>query len=198
MVYIVDDDDAVRNGFESILRSVQIPVRSFRSASEFLEAARPEVPSCLILDVRLPGMGGMELQRQLVAADVQIPIIFTTGYGDVPMSVRAMKMGAVEFLTKPVRGQDLLEAVQQALVQDQTRQNNRLQSAELTARFERLTPRERTVLDLIAEGLLNKQIADRLDMSELTVKTHRAHIMEKTGADSLAALMRMYQRTASG
>ncbi len=140
----------------------------------------------------------MELQRQLVAADVQIPIIFTTGYGDVPMSVRAMKMGAVEFLTKPVRGQDLLEAVQQALVQDQTRQNNRLQSAELTARFERLTPRERTVLDLIAEGLLNKQIADRLDMSELTVKTHRAHIMEKTGADSLAALMRMYQRTASG
>ena len=196
MVYVVEDEEAVSSGFESLLRSMQIPVQCFRSAPEFLAATRLEVPSCLILDVRLPGMSGLELQRQLSQANVRLPIIFTTGFGDVPMSVQAMKLGAIEFLIKPVRGQDLLDAVQQALAQDRATRDDRQQAAELIARFSRLSPREREVLDLIVEGLLNKQVADRLNVSELTVKTHRAHIMEKTGAESLAALARIYERVS--
>jgi len=191
VVFIVDDDREVRVGLESLIRSVGLRVASFVSASEFQQAVRPNVPSCLILDVRMPGQSGLELQNQLRAAGIHIPTIFVTGHGDIPMTVRAMKDGAMEFLTKPVRGQDLLDAVQKAIEHDRNLRRERAQLDDVRARFDSLTPRETEVLRLIVEGLLNKQIADKLGMSELTVKTHRAHLMDKTGADSLAHLVRM-------
>jgi FixJ family two-component response regulator len=194
IVFIIDDDRQVRDGLHSLIRSVGLRAESFASAQEFLQAKHPDVPACLILDVRMPGLSGLDLQLKLSAGDLRIPIIFITGHGDIPMSVRAMKEGAHEFLTKPVRSQDLLDAVQKAIASDHGQRKERAELKEIRARFQSLTPREKEVLDLVVAGLLNKQIADQLGTSELTVKTHRAHVMEKTGADSLAHLVRMAEK----
>jgi FixJ family two-component response regulator len=191
IVLIVDDDAMVREGIQSLVRSVGLRVQTFASAAEFLSAKIPDVPKCLVLDVRMPGQSGLDLHRQLKEANTEIPTIFITGHGDIPMTVRAMKQGAMEFLTKPVRGQDLLDAVQSAIDRDRTLRKERAEIEFLRRRFESLTPRETEVLNLVVAGLLNKQIADQLGTSELTVKTHRAHVMEKTQADSLASLVRM-------
>jgi FixJ family two-component response regulator len=194
IVFIIDDDRQVRDGLHSLIRSVGLRAESFASAQDFLEAKRPDAPACLILDVRMPGLSGLDLQLKLSDGDLRIPIIFITGHGDIPMSVRAMKEGAHEFLTKPVRSQDLLDAVQKAIASDHGQRKERAELKEIRARFQSLTPREKEVLDLVVAGLLNKQIADQLGTSELTVKTHRAHVMEKTGADSLAHLVRMAEK----
>jgi FixJ family two-component response regulator len=194
IVFVIDDDRMVREGLQSLVKSVGLRVETFASAQDFLAAKRPDVPACLVLDVRMPGLSGLELQTRLNEEKMQIPIIFITGHGDIPMSVRAMKEGAHEFLTKPVRGQDLLDAVQKAIASDRTARKHHADLSEISARFDSLTPREKEVLDLVVAGLLNKQVADRLGMSELTVKTHRAHVMEKTQADSLAHLVRMTER----
>ncbi|HTW49456.1 MAG TPA: response regulator transcription factor [Acidobacteriaceae bacterium] len=194
MVYVIDDDRQIRDGLHSLIRSVGLRVETFGSAQEFLDAKRPDAPACLILDVRMPGLSGFDLQQTLKSAGLHLPIIFMTGHGDIPMSVRAMKEGAHEFLTKPVRGQDLLEAVQKAIAADTRARRERAALDEIRARFQSLTPRENEVMNLVVAGLLNKQIADELGMSELTVKTHRAHVMEKTAADSLAHLVRMAER----
>jgi FixJ family two-component response regulator len=191
VVFIVDDDREVREGLDSLIRSVGLRVMMFPSASEFLKASLPDAPACLVLDVRMPGQSGLDLQIQLRSTGIHIPIIFITGHGDIPMTVRAMKQGALEFLTKPVRSQDLLDAIEKAITRDRKLRQKRTELKELRARFDALTPRETEVLNLVAAGLLNKQIADELGMSELTVKTHRAHVMEKTKADSLAHLVRM-------
>jgi FixJ family two-component response regulator len=169
-------------------------VETFASAKDFLSAKLPDAPSCLVLDVRMPDVSGLDLQRKLNDANIHIPLIFITGHGDIPMSVRAMKEGAQEFLTKPVRGQDLLEAIQKAVERDRSQRKERAEMADVRARFDSLTPREKEVLDLVVAGLLNKQIADELGTSELTIKTHRAHVMEKTHADSLAHLVRMAEK----
>jgi FixJ family two-component response regulator len=194
IVFVIDDDRMIRDGLQSLIRSVGLKVETFASAHDFLVAKRPDVPSCLVLDVRMPGLSGLDLQAQLTSSNIHIPIIFITGHGDIPMSVRAMKDGAHEFLTKPVRGQDLLDAVQKAITSDRELRKERSELGEIRARFQSLTPREKEVLDRVVAGLLNKQIADELGMSELTVKTHRAHLMEKTQADSLAHLVRMAER----
>ncbi len=194
IVFIIDDDRQVRDGLHSLIRSVGLRAESFASAQEFLEAKRPDAPACLILDVRMPGLSGLDLQLKLSDGDRRLPIIFITGHGDIPMSVRAMKEGAHEFLTKPVRSQDLLDAVQKAIASDRSLRIERAELREIRTRFQSLTPREKQVLDLVVAGLLNKQIADQLGTSELTVKTHRAHLMEKTGADSLAHLVRMAEK----
>ena len=169
-------------------------VETFGSTREFLNSKRPEAPACLVLDVRLPDTSGLELQRDLIQAKVQIPIIFITGHADVPMTVRAMKAGAVEFLTKPFRGQELLDAIQEAIAKDRVAWNERAQMAELRARYDSLTAREKEVLQLVASGLLNKQIGAELGTSELTVKTHRGRVMEKMRAESLADLVKMSER----
>jgi FixJ family two-component response regulator len=197
IVFVIDDDRMVREGLRSVIRSVGLRVEMFASAQEFLDAKRPDASACLVLDVRMPGLSGLELQKKLNEAGIHLPIIFVTGHGDIPMSVRAMKDGAHEFLTKPVRGQDLLDAVQKAIASDAGLRKERAELNEIRARFDSLTPREKEVLQLVVEGLLNKQIADALGMSELTVKTHRARVMEKTGADSLAHLVRMSERLKS-
>jgi len=194
IVYVIDDDRLVREGLQGLIRSVGLRVESFASAQDFLTAKRTDAPACMVLDVRMPGLSGLDLQVMLNDVDLQIPIIFITGHGDIPMSVRAMKEGAHEFLTKPVRGQDLLDAVQKAIASDRAQRKDRAELSEIRARFGSLTPREKEVLDLVVAGLLNKQIADELGTSELTVKTHRAHVMEKTHADSLAHLVRMSER----
>lgn len=194
IVFIVDDDRQVRDGLHSLIRSVGLRVESFASAQEFLTAKRPDAPACLVLDVRMPGISGLDLQLKLSDADMKLPIIFMTGHGDIPMSVRAMKEGADEFLTKPVRGQDLLDAIQKAIASDRNLRKERAELREIRGRFNSLTPREKEVLDLVVAGLLNKQIADQLGTSELTIKTHRAHLMEKTQADSLAHLVRMTEK----
>ncbi len=194
VVFVIDDDRMVREGLQSLIRSVGLRVETFASAQEFLSGKRPDAPACLVLDVRMPGISGLDLQLKLRDGGIPIPIIFITGHGDIPMSVRAMKEGAHEFLTKPVRGQDLLDAIQKAIASDQSLRKERQEANEIRSRFESLTPREKEVLDLVVEGLLNKQIADQLGMSELTVKTHRAHVMEKTHADSLAHLVRMAEK----
>src|ERR1700733_12562847 len=175
-------------------KPIGLRAETFASAQDFMLAKRPDAPACLILDVRMPGLNGLDLQRKLSEANIYIPIIFITGHGDIPMSVRAMKEGAQEFLTKPVRGQDLLDAIQKAVDRDRTLRKERAQMADVRARFDSLTPREKEVLELVVAGLLNKQIADKLGTSELTIKTHRAHVMEKTGADSLAHLVRMTEK----
>ena len=193
-VFVIDDDRMIRDGLQSLIKSVGLRVETFGSAQDFLAAKRPDSPACLVLDVRMPGLSGLDLQLKLGEADIQIPIIFLTGHGDIPMSVRAMKEGAHEFLTKPVRGQDLLDAIQKAITSDRDLRKAREEVREIRARFETLTPREKEVLDLVVAGLLNKQIADQLGMSELTVKTHRAHVMEKTHAESLAHLVRMAEK----
>jgi FixJ family two-component response regulator len=194
IVFIIDDDRQVRDGLHGLIRSVGLRAETFASAQDFLQAKRPDAPACAILDVRMPGLSGLDLQLKLSEADMQLPIIFITGHGDIPMSVRAMKEGAHEFLTKPVRGQDLLDAVQKAIASDRSLRQERAELKEIRVRFQSLTPREKEVLDLVVAGLLNKQIADQLGTSELTVKTHRAHLMEKTGADSLAHLVRMAEK----
>ena len=197
IVYIIDDEAQIRDGFKSLIRSIGLRAETFASAREFLLAKRPDTPACLVLDVRMPGLSGLDLQRELSEAQIHIPIIFITGHGDIPMSVRAMKDGAMEFLTKPVRGQDLLDAIQKAIERDRGVRKERADLAGIRARFDSLTPRETEVLNLVVAGLLNKQIADELGTSELTIKTHRAHVMEKTHADSLAHLVRMAERLKS-
>ncbi|MFY9907063.1 MAG: response regulator transcription factor [Terriglobales bacterium] len=194
VVFVIDDDRMIREGLQSLIRSVGLRVETFSSAQDFLLAKRPDAPACLVLDVRMPGLSGLDLQLNLAEAGIHIPIIFITGHGDIPMSVRAMKEGAHEFLTKPVRGQDLLDAIQKAIASDRGLRKERQELNEIRSRFDTLTPREKEVLDLVVAGLLNKQIADQLGMSELTVKTHRAHVMEKTNAESLAHLVRMAER----
>jgi FixJ family two-component response regulator len=194
IVFIIDDEALIRDGIRSLIKSIGVRAETFASAADFMLAKRPDTPSCLILDVRMPGVSGLDFQRELTASGIYIPIIFITGHGDIPMTVRAMKEGAVEFLTKPVRGQDLVDAVQKALATDREHRKDRAELAAIRTRFDLLTPRERQVLHLVVAGLLNKQIADELGMSELTVKTHRAHVMEKTQAQSLAQLVRMAEK----
>jgi len=191
VVFIVDDDASVRRSIQDLLSSVGLRSEAFGSPQEFLDSKSAGRPGCLVLDVRLPGMSGLDCQRQLAEAGVTIPIIFVTGHGDVPMTVRAMKSGAVEFLTKPFRSQELLDAVQQALECDRLTREKLRETAELRNRFETLTPREREVMELVVSGLLNKQIAAELGIGEHTVKIHRGHLMEKMKADSLPALIRM-------
>jgi FixJ family two-component response regulator len=191
LVFVVDDDASLRESLKDLLQSVGLRVEAFDSAQEFLRSKRPDAPSCLVLDVRLKGLSGLDLQKRLVEVDVDIPIIFITGHGDIPMAVQAMKAGAMEFLRKPFRDQDLLDAVQQALERDRKGREQRAEIAELRKRFDSLTPREREVMALVAAGLLNKQVAGELGTSEASVKVHRQHVMEKIGADSLAELVRV-------
>ena len=191
VVFVIDDDSALRESLEDLIGSVGLRVEAFASAPEFLRSKRPDVPGCLVLDVRLKGQSGLDLQKQMTQAGVDIPIIFITGHGDIPMTVQAMKAGAVEFLTKPFRDQDLLDAIQQALERDRKAREQRANMEELHSRYRSLTPREREVLALVVSGLLNKQIAGELGTSEASVKVHRQHVMEKIGAGSLAELVRM-------
>jgi FixJ family two-component response regulator len=190
-VFVVEDDPSMRTAVKNLLRSVGLEAQLFASAQEFLSADRPDVPSCLILDVRLPGLSGLDLQRELSASNVHVPIIFITAHGDIPMSVRAMKAGAVEFLTKPFRDQDLLDAIQAALAQDRVRRQKDSEVAELRRRFQSLTSRERELLPLVVSGRSNKEIAAEIGTSEITVKVHRGHLMRKMQAGSFASLLRM-------
>jgi len=194
IVFVVDDDPSVRRAIKRLVGSVRLEVELFGSAQEFLRSKRPDAPSCLVLDIRLPGVSGLDFQRELAQANIHIPIIFITAHGDIPMTVRAMKAGAVEFLTKPFRDQDLLDAIQLALERDRARRQQEAEIAVLRERFESLTPREREVLPLVVSGLLNKQIAAEIGTSETTVKVHRGQLMRKMGADSLADLVRMAER----
>jgi FixJ family two-component response regulator len=191
MVFVIDDDASVRAALSSLIRSVGIRVEVFASASDFLATKRPDGPACLILDVRLPGVSGLEFQAELAKTNSVIPIIFITGHGDIPMSVKAMKGGAVEFLTKPFRDQDLLDAVQVALERAKSRQESDKAVSELRAKFETLTHREKEVMERVTGGLLNKQAAAELGVTEITVKLHRGNVMRKMGAKSLADLVRM-------
>ncbi|WP_304177398.1 response regulator transcription factor [Phenylobacterium aquaticum] len=193
-IIVVDDDLGVREALDSLLRSVGLSVLLFGSVQEFLAAKLPDAPCCLVLDVRLPGQSGLDLQDELSRADIRLPIIFITGHGDIPMTVRAMKAGAVEFLAKPFRDQDLLDAVRLGLTQDRTRRQEDAGEAELRRKFETLTPREREVLALVTTGRLNKQIAGEIGVSEITVKVHRGQAMRKMAARSLADLVRMADR----
>jgi FixJ family two-component response regulator len=194
IVFVVDDDPSVRRAIRRLIGSVGLQVELFGSAQEFLRSTRPDGPSCLVLDIRLPGISGLDFQRGLAEANIHIPIIFITAHGDIPMTVRAMKAGAVEFLTKPFRDQDLLDAIQVALEQDRAKRQQEEEMATLRQRWESLTPREREVLPLVVSGLLNKQIAGEIGTSETTVKVHRGQLMRKMGADSLAELVRLAER----
>jgi FixJ family two-component response regulator len=194
LVFIVDDDAPLRESLKNLIRSVGLRVEAFASAQEFLGSTRPDVPGCLVLDVRLPGLSGLDLQKRMAEADVDTSIIFISGHGDIPMAVQAMKAGAVEFFAKPFRDQDLLDAIRQALECNRQARERRTQSAELRSRYRSLTPRERQVIELVVAGFLNKQIAGELGTSEAAVKVHRQHVMEKMGAGSLAELVRMGDR----
>jgi len=191
VVFVVDDDSAARAAIRSLLNSVGLRVETFGSAQEFLASQRPDAPACLVLDVRLPGVSGLDFQRDLAARNVAIPIIFITGHGDIPMSVEAMKAGAMEFLTKPFRGQVLLDAIHKAIERDRAARQEQSKVAALRERLATLTPREREVMQLVISGLLNKQIASEFGASERTVKIHRGQVMRKMGAKSLPDLVRM-------
>src|ERR1700730_6266429 len=194
IVFVVDDDPSVCRAIRRLIGSVGLQVELFGSAQEFLRSKRADGPGCLVLDIRLPGISGLDFQRQLAEANIHVPIIFITAHGDIPMTVRAMKAGAVEFLTKPFRDQDLLDAIHVALERDRTRRQQAAEIATLRKRLESLTPREREVLPLVVSGFLNKQIAGEIGTSENTVKVHRSQLMRKMGADSLAELVRLAER----
>jgi FixJ family two-component response regulator len=191
IVFVVDDDESMREALRSLFRSVRLKVETFGSAADFLRSNLPDVAGCLVLDVRLPGVSGLDFQAELANANIHIPIIFMTGHGDIPMSVQAMKAGAVDFLTKPFRDQDMLHAVAAALERDRTRRKDEQQLSKLREHFKGLTEREREVMGLVTAGLMNKQIAGELGLSEITVKIHRGHVMRKMAARSLADLVRM-------
>ena len=190
-VYVIDDDEGVRDGLSSLFRSVGLAVTTFGATPDFLRLKRPDTPSCLVLDVRLPGASGLDFQATLENAGIAMPVVFISGHADIPMSVKAMKAGAVEFLTKPFRDQDLLDAVQAALERDRERREKAGSLAKIRAGFDSLTPREQEVLSFVVGGLMNKQIAGHLGLSEITVKVHRGNAMRKMGARSLAELVRM-------
>jgi FixJ family two-component response regulator len=191
VVFVVDDDPSVREGLSSLLRSVGLRVELFASAADFLHARLPAEPSCLVLDVRLPGLSGLDFQAELARSNIRIPIVFMTGHGDIPMTVKAMKAGAVEFLTKPFRDQDMLDAVQLALARDRAQRESENTTSDLRSRFERLSQREREVMALVAAGLMNKQVAAEIGVSEVTIKFHRGNVMRKMDARTLAELVRM-------
>ena len=194
VVFVIDDDPSMRTAIKELIEAVGISCQTFGSGQELLNATLPDVPSCLVLDVRLPGLSGLNLQRELTARGISIPIVFITGHGDIPMSVQAMKAGAVEFLTKPFRDQDLLDAIEQATERDRSARRQFTEIRELQVRSEALTPRELEVMRLVVAGLLNKQIAAELGISEKTVNVHRAQVMQKMQADSLAELVRMSEK----
>jgi FixJ family two-component response regulator len=194
IVFVVDDDPSVRRSIERLIQSIGLEVQTFQSAREFLQRARPEGPACLVLDVRLPGLSGLDLQRELTNRGIQLPTIFITAHGDIPMTVRAMKGGAAEFLTKPFRTRHLLDAIRAAIERDRDTLKQRSEVAQLRNRYDLLTPREREVLAFLVVGLLNKQIAGELFTTERTIKFHRAHIMQKMRAESIADLVRMAQK----
>jgi len=196
-VFVIDDDAAMRDSLKDLIRSVGLRVELFASAQDFLRSEHPDVPGCLVLDVRMPGLSGLDLQRRLADAGLTIPIIFISGHGDIPMTVRALKAGALEFLTKPFRDQDLLDAIQQALDRDCQARDERAVTEALRRRLASLTPSERKVMARVVAGMLNKEIAAELGTSETTVKTHRHHVMEKMGANSLPDLVRMADRLGS-
>jgi FixJ family two-component response regulator len=190
-VFVVDDDRPLREALRGLLRSVGLRAEVFASAADFLKLKLPDTPACLVLDVRLPGVSGLDFQAELTKADIRIPIIFITGHGDIPMTVRAIRAGAVEFLTKPFRDQDLIDAVQTALGRDRERRNLEMNVLDMRARFATLSPREKEVFSLVTAGLMNKQIAAELGLSEVTIKLHRGNVTKKMGARSLAELVRM-------
>jgi len=194
IVFVVDDDPSIRDAIKSLISLAGLRVETFGTAQEFLRNERPDLPGCVVLDVELPGLSGLDLQRELAAQGIKLPIIFITSYGDIPMSVRAMKAGAAEFLTKPFRDQDLLDAIQQALERDRAARHHSKEIAELRKRFDALTSREREVMNLVVGGWLNKQIGFELEISEITVKIHRGRVMNKMGAQSLAELVKMTER----
>ena len=194
IVFVVDDDPSIREAIESLVKLSGLRVETFGNAQEFLRSKRADLPGCIVLDVELPGLSGLDLQRELAVHGIKLPIVFITGYGDIPMSVRAMKAGATEFLTKPFRDQDLLDAIQQALERDRVARQHSSEIAGLRKRFDALTSREREVMSLVVAGWLNKQIGFELKISEITVKIHRGRVMNKMGAQSLAELVRMTER----
>jgi RNA polymerase sigma factor (sigma-70 family) len=194
VVFVIDDDPSMRTAIRELIEAVGLSCQTFGSGQELLAAKLPDLPSCLVLDVRLPGLSGLHLQRELSERNIHIPIIFITGHGDIPMSVQAMKAGAVEFLTKPFREQDLLDAIEQATERDRLARRQRTEMEQLGERAESLTPREREVMRLVVAGLLNKQIAVELGISEKTVNVHRAQVMQKMAAESLAELVRMVEK----